>query len=248
MGVGEFAQTLYEEMLGDFQAALATYKGSPKKFFTALAFQLDIPTTETQYNKKGEPTGEKSLTVDGLKEEIAGNCSDGTLLILPEAKRLTTAIRYWLEDLMANGVVVVCFAAANPMRDIFLEMLEVELELPADVDIRRVMEDEARKLGLRLTQSQLASLQGQAGRNPMLARKVVRAEALGINNAKPEHSQYLDISPLIISALFGVGLVRFVGMGTGDRALYIVGGCAFIIGMILRQLGRVKVTNKRLGQ
>ncbi len=69
--------------------------------------------------------------MDALKEEIAANCSDGTLLILPEAKRLTTSIRYWLEDLMANGVVVVCFAAANPGRDIFLEMLEVELELPS---------------------------------------------------------------------------------------------------------------------
>ena len=131
MGVGEMAQALYEQMLGDFQAAIATYKGSVKKFFTVIAFQLDIPTTETQYNKNGDPTGEKSLTVDGLKEEIAANCSDGTLLILPEAKRLTTSIRYWLEDLMANGVVVVCFAAANPGRDIFLEMLEVELELPS---------------------------------------------------------------------------------------------------------------------
>jgi hypothetical protein len=117
MGGAEFAQSLYEELLGDFQAAIATYKGSVKKFFTAIAFQLDIPTTETQYNKNGDPTGEKNLTVDALKEEIAANCSDGTLLILPEAKRLTTSIRYWLEDLMANGVVVVCFAAANPGRD-----------------------------------------------------------------------------------------------------------------------------------
>ena len=97
MGVGEMAQALYEQMLGDFQAAIATYKGSVKKFFTAIAFQLDIPTE----NEDG-----KQLTVDQLKEEIAVNCSDGTLLILPEAKRLTTSIRYWLEDLMANGVVV----------------------------------------------------------------------------------------------------------------------------------------------
>ena len=75
MGVAEFAQSLYEELLGDFQAAIATYKGSVKKFFTAIAFQLDIPTTETQYNKNGEPTGERNLTVDAIKEEIAANCS-----------------------------------------------------------------------------------------------------------------------------------------------------------------------------
>ena len=154
----------------------------------AIAFQLDIPTTETQYNKNGEPTGEKNLKVDALKEEIAANFSDGTLLILPEAKRLSTSIRYWLEDLMANGVAVVCFAAANPKRDIFLEMLEVELELPSDRAIREVMEEEAQRQGLNLDRSRLAALQPLAGRNPMLARKVIRSEKLGLNQ-KTEHTQ-----------------------------------------------------------
>ena len=243
------AQALYEEMLGDFQAAIATYKGSVKKFFTAIAFQLDIPTTETQYNKNGDPTGEKSLTVDALKEEIAANCSDGTLLIFPEAKRLTTSIRYWLEDLMANGVVVVCFAAANPMRDIFLEMLEVELELPSDRQIREVMEEEAQKLGVKLDRSRFAALQPLAGRNPMLARKVIRNEALGLNGkGKPEHTQYVVMMPVIVAMLLSIGIVRFVGMGTGNRGLYITGGVCLVAGMALKQLGSVRGARKRLGQ
>ncbi|MGB5592668.1 MAG: hypothetical protein WBM62_01355, partial [Crocosphaera sp.] len=69
------------------------------------SFQLDIPIE----NEEG-----KQLTVEQLKEEITVNCSEETLLILPEAKRLTTSIRYWLEDLMAMGVTLVCLAAANP--------------------------------------------------------------------------------------------------------------------------------------
>jgi hypothetical protein len=248
MGVAELAQSLYEELLGDFQAAIATYKGSVKKFFTAIAFQLDIPTTETQYNKNGEPTGEKNLTVDALKEEIAANCSDGTLLILPEAKRLTTSIRYWLEDLMANGVVLVCFAAANPGRDIFLEMLEVELELPSDRHIREVMEAEAKKAGLNLNSSRLAALQPLAGRNPMLARKVIRHEKLGLNKqAKPEHTQYVVVMPIIIAALFSFAVVRFVGLGTGNKGLYITGGVCLVAGMALKQLGSVRGARKRLG-
>jgi hypothetical protein len=166
--MSDFAQALYEELLGDFKTAIATYKGSAKKFFQTIAFELDIPTE----NEDG-----KQLTVEQLKEEIAANCSDDTLLILPEAKRLTTGIRYWLEDLMANGVVVLCFAVANPGKDIFLEMLEVELELPSDRHIREVMEAEAQRQGLRLSSSKLAELQPLAGRNPMLARKVIRNEA-----------------------------------------------------------------------
>ena len=76
------------------RCAIATYKGSFKKFFQAIAFQLDITTTETQYNKNGDPTGEKDLTVDALKEEILENSGEDTLLIFPEAKRLTTSIRW----------------------------------------------------------------------------------------------------------------------------------------------------------
>ncbi|AFZ38184.1 hypothetical protein Sta7437_4743 (plasmid) [Stanieria cyanosphaera PCC 7437] len=63
-GKGDFALALHQELSGEFNSAIATYKGSLKKFFIAIAFQLDIPTTETQYNKNGDPTGEKDLTVD----------------------------------------------------------------------------------------------------------------------------------------------------------------------------------------
>jgi energy-coupling factor transporter ATP-binding protein EcfA2 len=138
-GKTDFALALHEEMSGEFNSAMpsasvaiATYKGSIKKFYQAIAFQLDIPTTETQYNKNGDPTGEKDLTVDAIKQEILDNSGEDTLLIFPEAKRLTTSIRYWIEDMMSAGARVVCFAVANPGRDIFLEMLEIELELPSD--------------------------------------------------------------------------------------------------------------------
>ena len=85
--------------------------------------QLGCPT---------EDGNDKPLTVDALKEEILLNSGEDTVLIFPEAKRLTTSIRYWLEDAIAQGVRVVCFAVANPGKDIFLEMLEIELELPSD--------------------------------------------------------------------------------------------------------------------
>jgi hypothetical protein len=42
------------------------------------------------------------------------------------------------------------------------------------------MEQEAKKLGLSLSQSKLAELQPLAGRNPMLARKVVQRQKLGM--------------------------------------------------------------------
>jgi hypothetical protein len=247
-GKGNFALALHEEMSGEFNSAIATYKGSIKKFYQAIAMQLDIPTTETQYNKNGDPTGEKDLTVDAIKQEILDNSGEDTLLILPEAKRLTTSIRYWLEDMMSNGVRIVCFAVANPGRDIFLEMLEIELELPSDAHIRLVMAAEAQRQGLEISKSKLAELQPLAGRNPMLARKIIRNEKLGLKQDKPEHTQYVVIMPIIIAALFSFAVVRFIGMGTGNKGLYITGGVCLVSAMALKQLGNVRGARKRLGQ
>ncbi len=238
-GKSEFAQALYETFLGEMDCALATYKGSSKKFFASIAFQLDIPTE----NSDGKP-----LTMDALKDEIGENCDENTLLIFPEAKRLTTGIRYWLEDLIANGVRVVCFAVVNPGRDIFLEMLSIELELPSDAYIRIVMAAEAQRQGLKLSKSRLASLQPLAGRNPMLARKVIRNEALGLKQNKPEHTQYIVMMPIFIAIMLSAAVFRFVGIGTGNKGMYVTGGCIFVAATAMRQLGQVRGARKKLGQ
>ena len=83
---------LFEEMPGArtlhhadaYSVAIATYKGSGKKFFVVLVEQLGIPTTETKFDKNGEPCGEKDLTMDALKDEIAANVGGHTLLVLPD--------------------------------------------------------------------------------------------------------------------------------------------------------------------
>ena len=230
---------VHKEMSGEYSSAISTYKGSLKRFFQGIAMQLDCPTHDDN---------DKAMTVDALKEEILINSGENTLLIFPEAKRLTTSVRYWLEDMISAGVRVVCFAVANPGRDIFLDMLEIELELPSDRHIRDVMEAEAQKQGLQISKSRLAELQPLAGRNPGLARKVIKNEALGLKQDKPEHTQYVVIMPVIIAALMAFGIVRFIGMGTGNKGLYITGGVCLVTGMALKQLGSVKGARKRLGQ
>ena len=213
--------------------AIAIDKGSAKLFFKRMAQALDIPTE----NGEGKP-----LNVDDQKDELLDNIGSHTLLILPEAKRLSASIRYWLEDAIANGCRVVMFSPVNPGRDVFLNLLEIEIELPSDTAIRQVMEQEAQRQGLQLSRAELA------GRNPMLAKKVVRQRKLGIKHQKPEHTQYIVIMPVIVACLMAFGIVRFVGMGTGNKSLYIFGGVTLVAGMTLKQLGSVRGARKRLGQ
>jgi hypothetical protein len=114
--------------------------------------------------------------------------------------------------------------------------------------IREVMEAEAQRQGLNLSKSRLAELQPLAGRNPMLARKIIRNEALGLKQDKPEHTQYVVIMPIIIAALFSFAVVRFIGLGTNNKGLYITGGICLVSAMALKQLGNVRGARKRLGQ
>ncbi|MEM1392135.1 MAG: hypothetical protein AAGG00_02370 [Cyanobacteria bacterium P01_H01_bin.150] len=232
-------QQVWDYFSGEMDAAIATYKGSGKKFFVLIAEQLDIPT---------ETDEGKAMSMDALKDEIALNVNESTLLIFPEAKRLTTGIRYWLEDLMSNGVKVCCFAVTNPGRDIFLKMIEIGVELPSDKAIRETMKAEAQRLGLELKESRLAALQPLAGRNPLLAKKTIQREALGMNPDKVEHGQYLDISPLIGAFLCMLGVLRFIGRGTGNKSLFIIGGIAIMLAMSLRYLGKIGARQRKFGQ
>lgn len=227
-------------------SVIQIYRGSSKKFFVELAESLGVPTTEPKVNANGDETGERSLTVEELKEAIAENIPPNTLLIFPEARRLTTSIRYWLEEVM-DQLLIVAIAVAVPKKDIYLEMIEVELSLPSDQDIREIMRREAETVGLDVDEYRLAKLQAIAGRNPLLARKAVRNELHGLN-PDPEHHQYLDISPIIISAIMALSIVRFIGMGTGDKALYIIGGVALVLGLMLKQIGKVRGESRRYGQ
>lgn len=246
--ISDFPKVLYRQLQSELNIANVTYKGSGKRFFQAIADQLDIPTTEPKYDREGDEVGEKDMTMDALKDEVLGNIGANTLLILPEAKRLSSSIRYWIEDAIAAGCRVVCFAPVNPGRDIFLDMLEIELELPSDKAIRDVMMAEASRQGMELSRSELAELQPLAGRNYMLARKVVRQRRLGIRHQRPEHTQYIVVMPILVACLMTFSIVRFIGMGTRNKSLYLFGGVTLVAGMTLKQLGSVRGARKRLGQ
>ncbi|PSF35047.1 hypothetical protein C7H19_18070 [Aphanothece hegewaldii CCALA 016] len=240
MGMEELAQQIYHTFLPQRKTVIATYQGGRKTFFQSIATQLNIPLT----NEK-----DKFFTIEQLQFEINLNINRQTVFIFPQAERLTQGIRFWLEEVIRKGAIIILFASKNLKKDIFLQMVDLELEFPSDQYIRQVMTQEAQNKGLNLTASQLAQLQPQAGKNPLLAKQVIAREALGVaQKAKPNHTQYIVIMPAIIGALFVVGMLRFIGLGTHNRGLYITSGCGVMAIMILQQIGRTKGSRKGLGE
>jgi hypothetical protein len=83
----------------------------------------------------------------------------------------------------------------------------------------------------------------------MLARKLVQEESLGLSPDAGSHAQYFDIAPFVAAALCALGVVRFIGLGMGDKTLYIIGGVAMLVGLSLKYLGQgLSRPRRRLGK
>jgi hypothetical protein len=226
--------------------AIIGYSGSMKVFLNSIGFQLGIELTKPKLNSKGEEVGESPMGTDQMKEELACNLK-GKLLIIDNAQTLPNSIKLWLEQLHKDGNQLLIFSITDPAKGIFLRLGKMELPQPTELQMRDIMQREAIALNLSLSPSRLASLQRRAGKNLMLAKKVVRDESLGIDSGV-EHRDYVDISPFIMAGLSGLAVVRFIGLGLGDRTLYIVGGVAMVVSLMLKYLARGLTRNrKRLG-
>lgn len=205
------------------------HPNTAKRLLQSLANQLGIPT-------KNE--NDKDLSNEDLKDEIYANVNSDTLIVADNADRWSPTLRYWLDDLQKKGVRLILTAIEDPRKDIFLRAIKVELSAPIESQIREVMYREAIACGIELSPNKIARLQQLAGSNLMLAKKVIQEAALGLHQDAGEHTQYVDVSPFIGAALTGLGIVRFLGLGMGDRSLYVFGGIAMLLAISLRYLGR----------
>lgn len=216
---------------GEYRIAVVSYSGSAKQTLIAIAEALGVPT-ETADDRP------KPLTADQLRVEIAQDMNGGRrLLIADDAHRWPASLRYWMEELLRGKGLLLLLADRPPARDVFLKLPRMELEpLTAD-QIRTLMYAEATAQGMAINPTKFADLQQRVGGNPALAKRVVHEELLGIGEEmSTDHRQYIDGTPFLVAGLSAIGIVRFVGLGLGDKALYIIGGVATLLALTLKTL------------
>lgn len=95
------------------------------------------------------------------------------------------------------------------------------------------MVTEAVNRGMDLSNGDLAQLLSRAAGNPTLAIRAIEEEYLGLEEEGGVHKRYGDLMPLVMFISVFFLLIKFVGLGTSDRGLYILGGVggAISIGM-----------------
>jgi AAA domain len=227
-GKSVLASAVVEKLQDDGFTVAFIEPATPKQMLLEIAHQFDIPTEDLEG---------KSLTADKLKRAIAGFLEENTaFLILDDAHACDVKFRMWLKQLRKNHAPMLLLATDPPRSDIFINIPRIELKPLPEYAIREIMVQAAAERAIALKPSELSRLQERAGGNPMLAARAVDEEYLGLEMEGADHRRYFDITPLILLAGVAFVVMRFIGLGTNDQALYIFGGIAAAVFLGLSRL------------
>jgi AAA domain len=241
MGKSHLARGVAEELrAASLHVALVT-PSTPKQSVLDIAQQLGVAIT----NDEGRP-----LTQMQLQADITTSLSQQrAYLLVDDAHRLPISLRVWLEQLLACGQPLVLFATHPPRKDIFLKLPRLELKPLDHAQIRELMREAAEAQHLALSPAQLATLQERTGGNPMLARRALDEERLGLDATAPDHTEWMDGTPLLLAVLLIFSAVRFLGRGLHQTDLYLLGGfLAVAVGIIRLLLASLPRRSNRLGK
>lgn len=227
-GIGKsmLGEAVADELKTDSFPVALLQPASTKQVLTRMAEQLGIETQDL---------AGKNLTMIGLRTAIATFLKTHTaFLVCDDAHHYSPELRRFLEILHEQQQSMLLLATAPPAKDIFLKLPRMELKPFSDVQIRDLMAAHALAMGLSIGTAQLAGLQQRCGGNPMLAKRVLQEEFLGLEDTAPDHQQWIDGTPYLIATLMVFGIVRVIGIGLNSTSMYLIGGILTVLVGILR--------------
>jgi anion-transporting ArsA/GET3 family ATPase len=227
-GIGKsvLAEAVAQELRDEGYSVAVIHPASTKQLLTRIAEQYGVELQDLEG---------KNLTTVGLRAAIADFLQDHTVfLVCDSAHHYTPEFRRFLEVLHEQGQPLLLVATSPPAKDIFLKLPRLELKPMTDIQIRDIMAAHALEVGLTIGTAQLARLQQRCGGNPMLAKRVIEEEYLGLEDTAPDHTQWIDGTPYLIAGLMVFGIVRVVGIGLNSTSMYLIGVILTVCVGILR--------------
>lgn len=239
-----------KSVLGEAVAEELQQLGYTVAIAEVATVKQSLASVAEQLGIEAETMEGKTLTTQQLQDAIAEYLNENTaFLICDDAHRFPVSLRCWLEQLYCQRQPMLLLATFPPGKDIFLKLPRIELNPLSDRAIREIMLEAAAELGLDLSPAQMAGLQQRCGGNPMLARRTIREEYLGLDATNPDHTQWIDGTPLLIAGLMLCVIVRFIGLGFGSTTLYLLGGILTVaVGVVRIVLYSLPRKSGRLGQ
>ena len=201
---------------------------TPKQMVENIAEELGVESTTLEGKK---------MTLAQLKAALFADLMGQTaIFICDDAEQYPLSLRQWLESLLSTKAVLLVLATWPPAKDLFLKLPRLELDPLAEGPIRDCIQSAATELGIQLKPGQISNLMERCGGNPMLARRVVLEEYLGLKITGPDHTQWIDGTPFLVAGLMCFTLVRFLGLGFSSTSLYLLGAILTVAAAIARLL------------
>jgi len=228
-GKSVLANAIVQSLRQEGYLVAHTEPSTPKQMLSFITEQFGLET----YTLEG-----KQLSLEGLKLQLSDFMfHNSAVLVVDDAQLCKPDFRHWLKKCKKRGGCNLLLLATNPpLADIFLSVPRIQLRPMSEKAIREIMIEAAYHRGIKLTASELARLQSRAGGNPTLAIRAIEEEYLGIDQEAADHKRYFDITPLLLIAGTIFVIIRFIGVGTSDQSLYILGGIGGAIFLGLSRL------------
>lgn len=201
---------------------------TPKQMVESVADQLNLDPTTLEGKKMTLAHLQTALFADLLNQTAIFICDD--------AEQYPIGMRQWLESLLGTKAVLLVLATWPPAKDLFLKLPRLELDPLPESSIRDCINSAADELGIRLRPGQVSNLMERCGGNPMLAKRTVLEEYLGLKITGPDHTQWIDGTPFMVAGLMCFTLVRFLGLGFSSTSLYLLGAILTVVAAIARLL------------
>lgn len=216
-GKSVLAQALVKNLQTEGYLVAIAEPATPKQMLTSISEQFAL----NPYNLEG-----KALALDALKLLVSDFLvKTPAVLVIDDAQMCKPDFRHWLKKAKKRGGCNLLLLATNPpLTDIFLSVPRIELKPMSEKAIREIMVNAAVSRGIQLNNADLSRLQSRTGGNPTLAIRSFEEEYLGIDQEAADHKRYFDITPLILIAGTVFVVIRFIGLGTSDKSMYILGG------------------------
>jgi GTPase SAR1 family protein len=197
----------------------------------------------------------KCLTNTAL-EQLAGIIEDSVtgknyIAAIDSLTGLTPANQIIIDKLLEAGVPV--FACTNQIKSsielesIYRRFTKLELEPLKNKDLKQIIKNKIVDVRTNEDNAQMLTTKiiNAACGNLGIADKMLKdAQSLSLGGSLTDNQirsiqepglprKYFDLTPIVIFAIAGFAVLRFIGLGTNDTLLYIIGGIAFVVSWLL---------------
>ena len=189
-------------------------------FIKSLATAMEVPT-ETEAGKR--------RTQAEMCEEIGPELVHSkTILIIDKAHAIPTGVRNWIESWLESGAIIYLFATTPKRSDTWLKFPRWELGPLNAIASYKLVRAAATHYGVKVSEHRARELATISNGNPQFLIRGVLEDDIGADEVI-DQTEWIDGTPLVVGMLAMLLIIRYLGQGTGDRNLVIMGGIASVL-------------------